>query len=96
MKIATMDTLHEQQLIQAAQMLTDELSLGWPTLAAALGEVQELLHSDADGHMKNQRYFFKPHILKKTNFILFSTVCCIVLLPCRLQMPVGLFRFQPR
>lgn len=54
MKIATMDTLHEQQLIQAAQMLTDELSLGWPTLAAALGEVQELLHSDADGHMKNQ------------------------------------------
>ncbi|MCL2421681.1 MAG: GNAT family N-acetyltransferase [Defluviitaleaceae bacterium] len=47
MDIVNMNTLDESQLAQAAQMLTDELPLGWPTFADAMDEVAELLN-DAD------------------------------------------------
>ena len=41
MKIVNMNTLTEHQLTQAAQMLTDELPIGWPTLADAIYEIKE-------------------------------------------------------
>jgi len=46
MKIVNMNTLSESQLIQAAQMLTDELPLGWSTLADATEEVNTLLNDE--------------------------------------------------
>lgn len=42
MKIVDFNTLREVQRTQAAQMLTDELSDGWPTFADAMGEINEL------------------------------------------------------
>ena len=39
MEIVNMRTLHQAQRAQAAQMLTDEIPLGWPTLADAEKEV---------------------------------------------------------
>ena len=41
MKIVNMQTLNETQRIQAAQMLTDELPLGWETLDDALEEITD-------------------------------------------------------
>ena len=43
MKIINMNTLNQSQRIQAAQMLADELSLGWPTLVEAMEEVDSRL-----------------------------------------------------
>lgn len=47
MTIVNMDTLDRHQLGQAAQMLTDELPLGWATLDDAMEEVVTLLDKDA-------------------------------------------------
>jgi len=44
MKIVNMKTLNKTQLTQAVQMLTDELPLGWPTLADAEQEVRGRLN----------------------------------------------------
>jgi aminoglycoside 6'-N-acetyltransferase I len=41
MKIINMQTLNPQQRQQAAQMLTDEIPLGWETLEDALEEIAE-------------------------------------------------------
>jgi len=50
MEIINMRTLDEDWRIQAAQMLTDELPLGWATLASALEEVSDRLDSvERDG-----------------------------------------------
>ena len=52
MKIINMQTLNQAQRAQAAQMLTDELPLGWATLADALEEVTDRLDNterDGDG-----------------------------------------------
>jgi len=46
MKIVDMKSLSESQHIQAAQILTSELPLGWATLAEALDEVNMLLSGD--------------------------------------------------
>jgi len=46
MKIVDMKTLTNVQRIQAAQMLTNELPLGWKTLKDAMDEVNELLGDD--------------------------------------------------
>ncbi len=43
MKIVNMNTLNERQIAQAAQMLADELPLGWPTFDEAMSEVRERL-----------------------------------------------------
>jgi len=48
MEIVNMNTLNESQRKQAAQMLSDELPMGWPTLAEAIDEVNELLGDDPD------------------------------------------------
>ncbi|MDR0292683.1 MAG: GNAT family N-acetyltransferase [Oscillospiraceae bacterium] len=48
MKIVNMKTLDREQLTQAAQMLTDELPLGWPALADAEAEVNERWRDEAD------------------------------------------------
>ena len=52
MKIVNMQTLTQHQRAQAAQMLTDELPLGWENFAEALEEVVELVDEverDGDG-----------------------------------------------
>ena len=52
MEIVNMQTLTQPQRMQAAQMLTDELPLGWPALADALEEVAERVDNvarDGDG-----------------------------------------------
>jgi len=50
MEIVNMQTLNQTQRTQAAQMLTDELPLGWPTLAEAISEVNERLDTiERDG-----------------------------------------------
>ena len=52
MEIVNMQTLNQTQRTQAAQMLTDELPLGWATLADALEEVAGLVDNiecDGDG-----------------------------------------------
>ena len=52
MKIINMRTLNHAQRTQAAQMLTDELPLGWANLADALEEVTDRLDNierDGDG-----------------------------------------------
>lgn len=52
MEIVNMQTLNQQQRTQAAQMLTDELPLGWATLADALEEVADRVDNierDGDG-----------------------------------------------
>jgi len=46
--IHNFNTLSETQRRQAAQMLTDELPLGWPTLADAMGEIDEMLNGSSD------------------------------------------------
>lgn len=43
MKIISMTQLDQEQLTQAAQILTDSLPIGWPTLKDALVEVHERL-----------------------------------------------------
>ena len=48
MNLVDMHTLDGAQLEQAAQMLVDELPLGWPTLADALQEVRELFALQED------------------------------------------------
>jgi len=42
MKIVNFETLSETQRTQAARMLTDELPLGWPSLADAMREIDEI------------------------------------------------------
>ena len=52
MTIVNMQTLNQEQRTQAAQMLTDELPLGWATLADALEEVADRVDNierDGDG-----------------------------------------------
>ena len=50
MKIVNMQTLNQVQRTQAAQMLTDELPLGWATLADALEEVADRVdNTERDG-----------------------------------------------
>ena len=46
MKLIDMTTLDETQRAQAAQMLTDELPLGWATFSDALDEVNSLLDDE--------------------------------------------------
>lgn len=41
MKIIRMEQLNPAQIAQAAQMLTEGLSIGWPTFRDAMGEIQE-------------------------------------------------------
>ncbi|MGI6706261.1 MAG: GNAT family N-acetyltransferase [Clostridia bacterium] len=43
MKIINMTQLNKTQIIQAAQILTDSIPIGWPTLQHALDEIHELL-----------------------------------------------------
>lgn len=43
MRIINMTQLNEDQIIQAAQILTDSLPNGWPTLQEALGEIEKRL-----------------------------------------------------
>ncbi|MCL2106012.1 MAG: GNAT family N-acetyltransferase [Oscillospiraceae bacterium] len=47
MEIVNFNTLSETQRTQAAQMLTDELPDGWPTLAEAMDEIEELTGNHA-------------------------------------------------
>ena len=49
MKIINMNKLSDCQLQQAAQMLTDELPIGWPTLADAQTEISECLSHEPEG-----------------------------------------------
>ena len=48
MKIISMKELTPSQLLQAAQMLTDELPLGWASLSDAEEEIAELLCDKAE------------------------------------------------
>ena len=48
MEIVNFTVLSEAQVVQAAQMLTDELPLGWPTLADAMQEINEMLGCGPD------------------------------------------------
>lgn len=43
MEIINMTKLNEKQIIEAAQILTDSIPKGWPTLQHALDEIKELL-----------------------------------------------------
>lgn len=43
MEIVNMTQLNKAQIIQAAQILTDSIPIGWPTLQDALDEINELL-----------------------------------------------------
>ena len=43
MQIVNMMQLNKSQIIQAAQILTDSLPIGWPTLQDALVEIEERL-----------------------------------------------------
>jgi len=43
MQIVNMTQLNKHQIIQAAQILTDSLPIGWPTLQEALDEIAERL-----------------------------------------------------
>ncbi|NLM10007.1 MAG: GNAT family N-acetyltransferase [Clostridiaceae bacterium] len=43
MEIINMIQLNEHQIIQAAQILTDSIPIGWPTLQDALDEIKKLL-----------------------------------------------------
>lgn len=43
MYIINMTQLNKTQIIQAAQILTDSIPIGWPTLQSALDEINELL-----------------------------------------------------
>lgn len=43
MQIINMIQLNENQIIQAAQILTDSLPNGWPTLQDALDEIEKLM-----------------------------------------------------
>lgn len=43
MEIINMTQLNKNQMIQAAQILTDSIPIGWPTLQDALDEINELL-----------------------------------------------------
>ncbi len=43
MEIINMTQLNKNQIIQAAQILTDSIPIGWPTLQDALAEINELL-----------------------------------------------------
>ncbi|NLC69593.1 MAG: GNAT family N-acetyltransferase [Clostridiaceae bacterium] len=43
MQIINMNNLNKTQIIQAAQILTDSIPIGWPILKHALDEIHELL-----------------------------------------------------
>lgn len=43
MEIVNMTKLSKTQIIQAAQILTDSIPIGWPTLQHAMDEIKELL-----------------------------------------------------
>lgn len=43
MQIINMTQLNQAQITQAAQILTDSIPIGWPTLKDALAEIQERL-----------------------------------------------------
>lgn len=43
MKIVNMTKINKTQIIQAAQILTDSLPIGWPTLQDAMDEIKERL-----------------------------------------------------
>jgi len=43
MEIVNMTQLSKSQIIQAGQILTDSIPIGWPTLQEALDEINELL-----------------------------------------------------
>lgn len=43
MQIVNMNQLSEAQIIQTAQILTDSIPVGWPTLDSAMEELQERL-----------------------------------------------------
>ncbi len=43
MKIINMTQVNEKQIIQAAQILTDSLPMGWPTFQDAMDEIKERL-----------------------------------------------------
>lgn len=43
MHLVDMEVLSEEQLLEAAEILTKELPLGWPTFADALGEINDRL-----------------------------------------------------
>lgn len=43
MEIINMNQLNKDQIMQAAQILTDSIPIGWPTLEDALEEINELL-----------------------------------------------------
>ena len=47
MEFTNMKKLNEAQLVQAAQVLTDQLPLGWATLSDAMDEITELLSNEA-------------------------------------------------
>ena len=47
MKIVNIKSLNETQLTQAAQMLSDELPLGWPELSDAMQDMKELLNDES-------------------------------------------------
>jgi len=49
MQIVDMKTLTDTQLTQAAQMLTDELPLGWETFEDAMEEIMDLFADEPDG-----------------------------------------------
>ena len=50
MEIINMQSLNTEQRLQASQMLSDELPIGWPTLEEALDEVNERLDTvERDG-----------------------------------------------
>ena len=42
-KIVNMTKLNRKQVVQAAQILTDSIPFGWPTLQHALNEIDKLL-----------------------------------------------------
>lgn len=43
MKIINMTQVNEKQILQAAQILTDSIPIGWPTLLDAMDEIKERL-----------------------------------------------------
>lgn len=57
MKIINMNSLDEPMRIQAAQMLTDELPLGWPTQKDAMDEVNMLLDNKGDDNEEQSALF---------------------------------------
>ena len=57
MNIVNMHTLDEAQRLQAAQMLVDEMPLGWPTLAEAVDEVDKRLAKHRGQHITDDAWY---------------------------------------